>query len=83
VGQEQGVSKDNASIKATMMMMTKLERTLMTKERDGNLIPLLVLLGGIGTNDGGSGVFDNDNAEYNNAGPRGGGPESMIDDKYD
>jgi hypothetical protein len=39
VGWGRSVNKDNASTKATTTMTMSMERTLTTKERDGNQIP--------------------------------------------
>jgi hypothetical protein len=50
----------------------------------GILSPLVTLLRGTGINNGGGGASaGNDNAEYDNAGPEGGGLVSMINEEED
>jgi hypothetical protein len=48
---------------------------------DGNLIPPVDSAQSKGTNNGSGRALNNDDVEYNNAGPGDGGPASMIDDK--
>jgi hypothetical protein len=51
------------------------------KERGGNLIHPGDAAQKKGTNNSSGGVLDNDDVEFNNAGPGGGGPTSMIGDE--
>jgi hypothetical protein len=67
VGWGQRVDKVDASTKATTMATTA--RMSMTNEMDGNLIPTVDAAQRNGTSDGGGGGLDNDNVEYNHAGP--------------
>ncbi len=61
----------------TTMTMTT-ERWLTAKEKNENLTPLLTLLKGKSTNDGGGKGLDFDDMEYNNAG-RGGWGAGIYD----
>jgi hypothetical protein len=81
VGLGQCVEEDNASTKAIITMT--MARTSKTKEMDWNLIPPGDTALRNGTNSGGGRALDNDDMEYNNAGPGDGGLASMINDKDD
>ncbi len=65
---------------STMAMPTMMTGEHQQQRRGmGILPPLMMLLRGMGTNDGGSRASDNDNAEYNNTRPGGKGLALMSD----
>jgi hypothetical protein len=66
-----------------MTMTMTMARGLTTKKMDGNLILPGDAAQRNGTKDGGGRALENEDVEYNNAGPQNGGMASMIDNKDD